>query len=77
MNKRLGNLKILIDSRKTIDELIEFYFKKIGKSNLYKDESILFSTGDNIIISPYTLLSKVNNLKTIRIAVNSNNDKMK
>ena len=83
VNQTLGNTNILIDSKKTIDELIKFYFEKNRKINLYGDKNILFLIGGRNISPPYpkdpieTLISKVVNSKTIRIIVQDTNEKMK
>ncbi len=83
VNQSFGDTKILMDCKDTIDELIEFYFKQIGRSDLYNDESILFLIDGKNISPPYpkapieTLINNVVKSKTIKIIVQDNNDKMK
>ena len=83
VNLSRGDINILIDSKKTIDELIEFYFKQIGRNDLYGDGSILFLIEAKNIKPPYpkepieTLINKIINLKTLKIVVIDYKDKMK
>ena len=83
LNPGFGDLSILIDSNKTIDELIRFYFEVTERKDLYGDESIIFLIGGKYIIPPYPTESletlKNNNIssETIKIIVNDSEDKMK
>ena len=82
-NPGFGNTNILIDSSESIDELINFYFKINGRTDLYGNKSIIFLKDGNCFPIPYpkepvgTLVNKVVNSKTIKICVNDNDDKMK
>ena len=82
-NPGFDDSKILIDSSKTIDELIRFYFKISGRKDLYGDKSIIFLIEGKYIVPPYpkeniaTLKSKITKSGTIRIVVADNDDKMK
>ena len=82
-NPGFGDSKILIDSSKTIDELIRFYFEISKRKDLYGDESIIFLIGGKPILPPYpkeniaTLKSKIIKSGTIRIVVHDIEDKMK
>ena len=82
VNQTFGDIDILIDSNKTIDELIKFYFKTIGRFDLYGDKDIFFLINGKNISPPYpkelveTLKNKVVDYETIRIVVQDNNDKM-
>ena len=75
--------RIVIDSKKTIDELIKFYFRICERKYLYGDKDIFFLIGGNNIKYPYpkesveTLKNKIANFETIKILVIDNNDKMK
>ena len=79
-NGRLGNTKILIDSDKTIDELIRFYFKVIKKPDLYGGKNINFIINGECINPPYpqnsveNLKNKIVNWETIKILVNEIED---
>ena len=83
VNQTFGDINILIDSKKTIDELIKFYFETCGKKDLYGDNSILFLINGNNISFPYpkdsveTFKNKVVNSETIRIVVTDSNDKIR
>ena len=78
-NPRFGDSSILIDSNKTIDELIKFYFEIIERKDLYGDENISFLIRSNLIIPPYpkesieTLKNNINKFGAIRIIVVYNN----
>ena len=82
-NPGFDDSKILIDSSKTIDELIRFYFKINGRKDLYGDKSIIFLIGGKPILPPYpkeniaTLKSKITKSETIKIVVTDIDDKMK
>ena len=82
-NPGLGDSNILIDSNKTIDELISFYFEITKRKDLYGDESIIFLVGGYSIIPPYpkesieTLKNNIANSETINIVVADSDDKMK
>ena len=82
-NPGFGDSNILIDSSKTIDELIRFYFKISEREDLYGDESIIFLIGGKHIVPPYpkeniaTLKDKITKSGTIKIVVVDNDDKMK
>ena len=79
-NPIFGDYNILIDSNKTIDELIRFYFEISGRSELYGDRSIIFLIGGRSILPPYpndtveTLKNRIVNSETIKIIVQNNND---
>ena len=79
-NALLGNNKILIDSDRTIDELIRFYFKVIKRPDLYGSKNINFLINGECINPPYpqnsieNLKSKIVNSETIKIVVNENED---
>ena len=81
-NPRFGDSSILIDSNKTIDELIKFYFEISGRKDLYGDESIIFLIRDNSIAPPYpkenisTLKNEITKSGTIKIVVVDNDNKM-
>ena len=81
-NPRFGDSNILIDSNKTIDELIKFYFEISGRKDLYGDESIIFLIRDNSIAPPYpkenisTLKNEITKSGTIKIVVVDNDKKM-
>ena len=49
IDTRMNESKILIDSNKTIDELIRFYFEINGRSDLYGDPSIIFLSCGKVI----------------------------
>ena len=76
-------VRILIDSDKTIDELIKFYFDKLKRPDLHGDQSIWFLINGKNIIPPYPketldkLLNKIDNYKTVKIIVNDSEDKIK
>ena len=82
-NPGFGDSNILIDSSKTIDELIRFYFEISGRKGLYGDKSIIFLIGGKPILPPYpkeniaTLKSKITKSETIKIVVTDIDDKMK
>ena len=82
-NPGFGDSKILIDSSKTINELIRFYFDISERIDLYGDESIIFLIGGKDIKPPYpqenieTLKDKITQSETIKIVVVDNDDKMK
>ena len=82
-NPGFGDSNILIDSSKTIDELIRFYFEISERKDLYGDESIIFLIGGKHIVPPYpkeniaTLKNKIIKSETIRIVVHDIEDKMK
>ena len=82
-NPGFGDSNILIDSSKTIDELIRFYFEISKRKDLYGDESIIFLIGGKHIVPPYpkeniaTLKDKITKSGTIKIVVVDNDDKMK
>ena len=82
-NPGLGDSYILIDSNKSIDELIRFYFEISERKDFYGDKSINFLIGGKSITPPYpkesieTLKNKIINSETIRIVVVDNDDKMK
>ena len=75
-------IKILIDSKKTIDDLIRFYFTTIKKSDLYGDKSIYFLINGRNIGPPYLkepieiLKNKIVNSETFKIVVIDNDDKI-
>ena len=79
-NALLGNIKILIDSDKTIDELISFYFKVIKRPDLYGGKNFNFLINGECINPPYpqksveNLKNKVANWETIKIIVNEIKD---
>ena len=76
-------VRILIDSDKTIDELIKFYFDELKRPDLYGKQSIWFLINEKNIIPPYPkeslekLLNKIDNYKTVKIIVNDSEDKIK
>ena len=82
-NPGFDDSKILIDSSKTIDELIRFYFEISKRKDLYGDKSIIFLIGGKPILPPYpkeniaTLKSKITKSETIKIVVTDIDDKMK
>ena len=82
-NPGFGDSTVLIDSNKTIDELIRFYFNISERKDLYGDKSITFLIGSKIIVHPYpkdsvvTLKKRIANSRTIKIVVDDRNDKMK
>ena len=49
IDTRMNESKILIDSNKTIDKLIRFYFEINGRSDLYGDPSIIFLSCGKVI----------------------------
>ena len=76
-------VKILIDSDKTIDELIKFYFDEIKRPDLYGEQSICFLINGKNIIPPYPkesldkLLDKIDNNKIVKMIVNDSEEKIK
>ena len=82
-NPGFGDSNILIDSNKTIDELLKFYFEINERKDLYGDENIIFLIGNNSIVPPYpkdnisTLKNEITKSGTIKIVVVDNDDKMK
>ena len=82
-NSGFGDSIILINSNKTIDELIRFYFQISERKDLYGDESITFLIEDKTIIPPYpkesieSLKNKNTYSETIKIEVIYKDDKMK
>jgi hypothetical protein len=82
-NNNIGNISIYIDSNKTIEEMISFYFEIIKRPELYGDEKILFLRNGNAMPIPYskepieTLKNKGDTLDTFRIVVIDQEDIMK
>ena len=82
-NNNIGNISIYIDSNKTIEEMISFYFEIIKRPELYGDEKIVFLRNGNAIPIPYpkepieTLKNKGDTLETFRIVVIDQEDKMR
>ena len=73
-------VKILIDSDKTIDELIKFYFDEIKRPDLYGEQSIWFLINGKNIIPPYPkeslnkLLVRYDNCKIVKMIVNDSEE---
>ena len=82
-NPGIGNKSILIDSNKSIEELIRFYFEVIKRQDLYGDKNISFLKDGKAISPPYpkksieTLTNKIVPSKTMKIVVADLQDKMK
>ena len=82
-NYSFGNTSIFIDPKKTIDDLIRFYFETCKRPDLYGDKSIYFLINGENITYPYpkklieTLKTEIVNSITIKIVVYDNDDKMK
>jgi len=82
-NTNQNKVKILIDSSKTIGELIKFYFDELKKPDLYGDKSIWFLiNGKNIYEYDQeeplvSLMDKINDFQTITIVVNDSEEKIK
>ena len=51
----MGDFSILIDPKKTIDELIRFYFETCGKLDLFGDKSTFFLINVDNITYPYPI----------------------
>ena len=83
VNPGIGNKSILIDSNKSIEELIRFYFEVIKRQDLYGDKNISFLKDAKVISPPYpkesieTLTNKIVTSKTLKIVVADLQDKMK
>ena len=75
-----GNIRIYIDSNKTIKELIRYYFDEIKRPELYDDKSINFLVGGECLHFPYSetpiknLISKNDPYETITFVVNHNKE---